>query len=93
MRQDGKPDHGGGLHEPRGSDVSSPHQGLVFDFAGMQTPDIRDLTLLLTARMLAERDERPVWVRGLPHRSWEVLHAMGLAHLFRLFPSGGERAN
>lgn len=93
MRQDSKSGHGGAIDELGQPDAGAAHQGLVFDFAGMHTPDIRDLTLLLTARMLAERDERDVWVRALPHRSWEVLQAMGLAHLFRLFPSGSERGN
>lgn len=91
MRQDSKPGDGSSTSATVGPDVRTPGQGLVFDFAGMQTPDIRDLALLLTARMLAERDERAVWVRALPHRSWEILHAMGLAHLFRLFPAGGDR--
>ena len=68
-------------------------QGLVYDFSGRQSPDIRDLSLLLTARMMAERDDRPVWVKALPLRTWEVLHALGLANLFRLFPSGGDPGN
>lgn len=68
-------------------------QGLVYDFSGRQSPDIRDLSLLLTARMMAERDDRPVWVKALPLKTWEVLHALGLANLFRLFPSGGDAGN
>jgi len=68
-------------------------QGLVYDFSGRQSPDIRDLSLLLTARMMAERDDRAVWVKALPFKTWEVLHALGLANLFRLFPSGGGAGN
>lgn len=68
-------------------------RGVVFDFTNGATPDPRDLALLVTARMLAERNERPVWVRALPHRAWEVLEAMGLAHLFRFFPMGSSGEN
>lgn len=66
-----------------------PDHGVVFDFSGREMPDMRDLALLVTARMLAERQERPVWVRALPHRSWAVLEGLGLAHLFRFFPAAG----
>ena len=90
MRYDEEPGDGRRVEGP--TDAATEVPGLVFDFSG-RSPDIRDLTLLLTARMLAERDDRPVWVKALPHRTWEVLQALGLAHLFRLFPSGGRAGN
>ena len=70
-----------------------PDHGVVFDFTGREVPAVRDLGLLVTARMLAEQDERPVWIRALPHRSWKVLEGMGLAHLFRLFPASAGPGN
>lgn len=76
---------------PRPSTDGGSPRGVVFDFGGRRFPDVRDLALLVTARMLAERDERPVWIRALPHQSWEVLQALGLDRLFHLFPAGGER--
>lgn len=91
MRHDGTMDR----PEPTPSPPArgEPDQGVVFDFSGHEMREGHDLSLLITARMLAERAERPVWVRALPHRSWQRLHAMGLDHLFRFFPSGGARGN
>lgn len=66
---------------------------LVFDFAGKKTPDLGGLGLLLTASVLAEKDDRRVWVRALPHRTWEVLYALGLDHMFEFFPNTAELAN
>lgn len=87
-----------GRRDPRGARPAPPapgatDPGVVFDFTDGASPDVRDLALLITARMLAERDERPVWVRALPYRAWEVLEAMGLAHLFRFFPTGSSGEN
>lgn len=67
--------------------------GLVFDYAGKQTPDLGGLTLLLTARMLADREDRKVWVRALPDHTWQVLHSLGLDHMFELFPNSGKLVN
>lgn len=72
--------------EPRPTD-------LVFDYAGKKTPDLGGLTLLLTARMLADLDDRKVWVRSLPDQTWQMLHALGLDHMFELFPNSGELVN
>jgi hypothetical protein len=93
MRKNDMPDQGGSVGgRPKPAKDAAP-QGLVFDFSGRQSPDIRDLSLLLTARMLADRDDRPVWVKALPFKTWEVLHTLGLANLFRLFPSSGDPGN
>lgn len=91
MRHDREPGRTEARHAPLVHEARD--RGVVFDFTGKEMPGIRDLTLLVTACMLAEQDARPVWVRALPHRSWEVLQALGLAHLFRLFPSGGGPGN
>ena len=59
---------------------------LVFDFSGLGHVDLGGLSLLLTARLIAQEDSRDVWVRGLPSSTWRVLHALGLQDYFRLFP-------
>ena len=77
MRQDYQRRADGGA--PIGTD-------LVFDYCGVAEMDLADLSLLLTARQLAQEDCRDVWVRGLPDDTWRVLYALGLQDYFRLFP-------
>jgi len=62
-----------------------PEADLVFDFEGLHRPDVRDLALILTARLEAGPGDR-VWVRALPQSTWTVLRALGLAHLFLIYP-------
>lgn len=77
MRQN---DHDLPGHEPlSGAD-------LVFDFSGVGHVDLGGLSLVLTARQLAQESSRDVWVRGLPDDAWQVLYALGLQDYFRLFP-------
>ena len=59
---------------------------LVFDFSGVGHVDLAGLSMMLTARQLAQEDSRDVWVRGLPDDAWRVLYALGLQDYFRLFP-------
>lgn len=59
---------------------------LVFDYSGVGHVDLAALSLMLTARQLAQEDSRDVWVRGLPDDTWRVLYALGLQDYFRLFP-------
>jgi anti-anti-sigma regulatory factor len=59
---------------------------LVFDFSGVGHVDLAGLSILLTARQLAQQDSRDVWVRALPDDTWRVLYALGLQDYFRLFP-------
>jgi anti-anti-sigma regulatory factor len=59
---------------------------LVFDFSGVGHVDLAGLSMLLTARQLAQEDSRDVWVRALPDDAWRVLYALGLQDYFRLFP-------
>jgi anti-anti-sigma regulatory factor len=60
---------------------------LVFDFSGVGHVDLAGLSMMLTARELAQADSRDVWVRALPDDAWRVLYALGLQDYFRLFPS------
>jgi hypothetical protein len=64
---------------------------LVFDFTGLERPDLLDLSFVLTARLVAP--EERVWVRALPARSWGVLQALGLDHLFHPWPGPSEGLN
>lgn len=93
MRHDDKIAESADLKEAGQDRSESGVTDLVFDFSGIQVPDLGDLSLLLTARMLAEEEERRVWVRALPEATWRLLQALGLAHLFQLFPSGTEFGN
>lgn len=74
--------------DPEGEQV--PEEGhLVFDFTGLERPDVSDLALILTARLTAAPDEN-VWVRALPWQTARVLEAMRLDHLFRSYPTEAE---
>ena len=65
---------------------------MVFDFTGLERPDVCDLALILTARLSAAPGES-VWVRALPWQTARVLEAMRLDHLFRQYPAGSEELN
>lgn len=65
---------------------------LVFDFTSQRELDLTDLALVLTARLQAEPGER-VWVRQIPWETWDVLRALGLDHLFRVYPGPGDAPN
>lgn len=65
---------------------------LVFDFSGLHSPDLTDLAMVLTARLSAGPGDR-VWVRALPLRTWRLLRALGLDHLFRIYPILEEELN
>lgn len=63
---------------------------VVFDFTGLEQPDVGDLSLILTAR-LQSRPGDHVWVRSLPWQTARILRALRLDHLFRLYPKGSEQ--
>lgn len=65
---------------------------MVFDFTGLERPDVCDLALILTARLGAAPGES-VWVRALPWQTARVLQAMGLDHLFRHYPAESDQMN
>lgn len=66
---------------------------VVIDFTGSAPVDLGGLSLLLTAQQMAHEADRRVWLRALPHRTWQLLHALGLEGRFELFPAGGEPMN
>lgn len=65
---------------------------VVFDFTGLDRPDVGDLALILTARLGAAPGES-VWVRALPWQTARVLQAMRLDHLFRQYPVETDEMN
>ena len=66
---------------------------LVFDFAGIGSPDLGALCLMFTAQILAGQDHRRVWLHALPDSTWRLLHALGLEDYFELLPQTGELVN
>lgn len=76
--------------EPERDVVQDSH--VVFDFTGLERPDVGDLALILTARITAGPDEN-VWVRALPEHTARVLQVMHLDHLFREYPTQPEHFN
>jgi len=66
--------------------------GLVVDLSGIKVLDLTSLALLLTAQQRAEKEDREVWLAGVPLHVWKALHAMGLGEFFKPFPVSGEVA-
>lgn len=65
---------------------------VVFDFTGLEEPDVCDLSLILTARLQAAPTDS-VWVRSLPWQTARVLRILRLDHLFRQYPTGPDDLN
>ena len=65
---------------------------VVFDFTGLEEPDVCDLSLILTARLQAAPTDS-VWVRSLPWQTARVLRILRLDHLFRQYPAGADDLN
>lgn len=65
--------------QPRRSD-------LVVDLSGIQELDVTSLALLLTAQQNAQKEDRAVWLAGVPMGMWQRLHEMGLGRFFKPFP-------
>jgi hypothetical protein len=82
MRQNGK--DGASPKNPR----STEH--VVFDFTGLEQPDVGDLSLILTARLQSAPTDQ-VWVRSLPQQTARILKILRLDHLFRRYPSGSDQ--
>lgn len=62
---------------------------LVVDLSGMEELDVTSLALLLTAQRQAQKEDREVWLAGVPLHVWEALYGMGLGQFFRPFPISG----
>lgn len=65
---------------------------VVFDFTGLDEPDVCDLSLILTARLQAAPTDS-VWVRSLPWQTARILRILRLDHMFRQYPTGADELN
>ncbi len=94
MRQDDR--EGRRRSEERLQDMSEetcPTTGhVVFDFTGLERPDVCDLSLIITARLLSAPTDS-VWVRSLPSQTARVLRILRLDHLFRQYPTASDELN
>ena len=77
--------------EPRSHRVEE-HTEVVFDFEGLQRLDLCGLALILTARLKTSPGDR-VWVRALPYATWALLEALGVDHLFHVYPGPEEKVD
>ncbi|MBM4183748.1 MAG: hypothetical protein FJ207_05915 [Gemmatimonadetes bacterium] len=77
----------------RADAASRPEAGhVVFDFTGLERPDVGDLLLILTARLQSAPTDS-VWVRSLPEQTERLLRILRLDHLFRAYPEGSDELN
>jgi hypothetical protein len=61
-------------------------EDIVFDFDGRQIADLSGLSMILTAQQIAGDRSAVVWLRDAPMRTWALLRALGVDHLFSSFP-------
>jgi hypothetical protein len=73
-----------------GSEFQGRPEHVVFDFTGLERPDVVDLALILTARLQSAPTDQ-VWVRSLPQETARILRILKLDHLFRRYPKGSDR--
>ncbi len=75
----------------QGTDAEGSLQAghVVFDFTGLDRPNVGDLSLILTARMQSAPTDS-VWVRSLPWQTERILKVLRLDHLFRTYPTGSD---
>ncbi len=78
------------LHE--GPEQPREAHHVVFDFTGLDRPNVSDLSLILTAR-LQSAPEDSVWVRSLPRQTARILELLKLDHLFRHYPEAEDEPN
>ncbi len=79
------------LRLPETVDESAAHH-VVFDFTGLDQPDVCDLSLILTARLQSAPSDS-VWVRSLPWQTARILRILRLDHLFRRYPNSADVLN
>ena len=88
-------EHAGHLPTLEPVQVAAPGEkgDLVVDLSGIRELDLTSLALLLTAQQKAEKEDRDVWLAGVPLHVWQALNAMGLGQFFKPFPLSGEVAD
>jgi ABC-type transporter Mla MlaB component len=80
------------VFEPARTGAARKEGDLVVDLSGIKELDLTSLALLLTAQQKAEKEDRDVWLAGVPLHVWKALHAMGLGGFFKPFPVSAEVA-
>jgi ABC-type transporter Mla MlaB component len=65
---------------------------LVVDLSEMKELDVTSLALLLTAQQNAQKEDRAIWLTGVPVETWHTLRAMGLGRFFKPFPGSAGAA-
>ena len=93
MRHDDKPRAANAGERFAAPSVDAQEEAhVVFDFTGLEQPNLGDLSLILTARMQSGMSDN-VWVRSVPWRTAQVLRMLRLDHLFRQYPEGDGQLN
>jgi hypothetical protein len=80
------------MREDRKNRETAGGSHVVFDFTGLDRPNVGDLSLILTAR-LQSGPTGNVWVRALPWQTERILKILRLDHLFRTYPTGPDDLN
>ena len=65
---------------------------LVVDLSRISELNLANLTVLLTAQQQARKEDRAVWLVGVPMNVWRALDSMGLGKFFKAFPVSQELA-
>lgn len=91
MRHDDKNDPGRLREQLQEQERPEPTH-VVFDFTGLDRPNVADLSLILTARLQSAPGDS-VWVRSLPWQTARILEVLRLDHLFRHYPEGDGELN
>ena len=91
MREDRKDSAPISVPTLQGTDAEGSHKAghVVFDFTGLDRPNVGDLSLILTARLQSAPTDS-VWVRSLPWQTERILKVLRLDHLFRTYPTGSD---
>jgi hypothetical protein len=77
----------GAVHSVRpGAPEVPAREDIVFDFDGRQIADLTGLSMILTAQQIADDRSAVVWLKDAPMRTWALLRALGVDHLFASFP-------
>jgi ABC-type transporter Mla MlaB component len=80
------------MMDGRRSQLGPAGSDLVVDLSGIKELDVTSLALLLTAQQSAQKEDRAIWLAGVPVGTWHTLHAMGLGRFFKPFPASAGAA-
>ena len=93
MRHDDKDDRQRRRERLQEGTTEAPEAShVVFDFTGLERPNVGDLSLIITARLRSEPGDE-VWAKSLPAHTARILEVLRLDHLFRRYPDAGDELN